>query len=140
MKTIPYLMMDGNCEQAIKFYQETLDAKLMTIMRYKDAKLMGGADFDEKDALKVMHCSLEFAGNTIYMSDALQIHDRPKPGNIEITLEFESYEDQVDTYNRLSERGQVIMPLQDTFWGASFAKIIDKFGIPWSLNFTKILE
>ena len=26
------------------------------------------------------------------------------------------------------------MPLQDTFWGASFGMLVDKYGISWMLN------
>jgi PhnB protein len=28
----------------------------------------------------------------------------------------------------------VTMPLQDTFWGARFGMLIDKFGVSWMLN------
>ena len=29
------------------------------------------------------------------------------------------------------------MPLQDTFWGAHFGMLTDRFGIQWMFNFDK---
>ena len=29
------------------------------------------------------------------------------------------------------------MELQDTFWGAKYAKVQDPFGVMWDLNYTK---
>jgi PhnB protein len=36
---------------------------------------------------------------------------------------------------KLSEGGNVTMPLQDTFWGAYFGMWTDKFGINWMVNY-----
>jgi PhnB protein len=35
----------------------------------------------------------------------------------------------------LSEGATITMPLQDTFWGARFGMLVDKFGINWMFNF-----
>lgn len=32
----PYLFFSGNCEQAINFYEQQLNAKIEMVMRYKD--------------------------------------------------------------------------------------------------------
>jgi PhnB protein len=34
----------------------------------------------------------------------------------------------------LSKDGTVLMELQDTFWGAKYAKVRDAYGIQWDLN------
>jgi PhnB protein len=33
--------------------------------------------------------------------------------------------------------GDVTMPMQDTFWGARFGMLTDKFGIKWMVNAEK---
>ena len=38
-------------------------------------------------------------------------------------------------FAKLSEGGNVTMPLTDTFWGAYFGSCTDKFGINWQLNY-----
>jgi PhnB protein len=34
----------------------------------------------------------------------------------------------------LAEGGRVETPLQDTFWGARFGQLVDRFGISWMFN------
>jgi PhnB protein len=33
-----------------------------------------------------------------------------------------------------------MMALQDTFWGAKHAVIVDKNGLQWDLNFTRAMD
>jgi PhnB protein len=40
-------------------------------------------------------------------------------------------------FSALSEKGQVTMPLQSTFWAARFGMLTDQFGMNWMLNFEK---
>ena len=42
-----------------------------------------------------------------------------------------------NTFSKLSKGGDVPMPLQKTFWSASFAMFTDRFGIPWMVNCEK---
>ncbi len=39
------------------------------------------------------------------------------------------------TFAILADGGQTTKEPQDTFWGARFAMLVDKFGIKWMLNF-----
>jgi PhnB protein len=39
------------------------------------------------------------------------------------------------TPNALSADGKVTMPLQKTFWTATFGMCTDKFGIQWMVNY-----
>jgi PhnB protein len=39
------------------------------------------------------------------------------------------------TFDAMAEGATIKMPLQDTFWGAHFGMITDKFGINWMFNF-----
>jgi PhnB protein len=40
----------------------------------------------------------------------------------------------------LAEKGQVGMPLQETFWALRFGMLVDQFGIPWMINCEKPAE
>lgn len=66
------------------------------------------------------------------------------PGNsveignhISLTIELENEAEIQKIYERLIQKGTVIMELQDTFWGAKFAKVKDSFGMIWDLNYTQ---
>lgn len=34
----------------------------------------------------------------------------------------------------MAKGGKITMPLQDTFWGARFGMLQDKFGVSWMFN------
>ena len=37
-------------------------------------------------------------------------------------------------FRALADHGTVVLPLQETFWASRFAVVVDRFGIPWSIN------
>jgi PhnB protein len=37
----------------------------------------------------------------------------------------------------MSDGGKVTMPLQDTFWGATFGMLTDQYGVNWMFNYDK---
>jgi len=37
-------------------------------------------------------------------------------------------------FQALAENGRIEMPLQKTFWANRFGVLVDRFGIPWSIN------
>jgi PhnB protein len=47
---------------------------------------------------------------------------------------LDSVAEQDRICGKLSAGGTVTQPLQETFWGARFGMVTDKFGIPWMLN------
>ncbi|MFQ3844510.1 VOC family protein [Staphylococcus pseudoxylosus] len=57
--------------------------------------------------------------------------------NVYIVLEFDSEEALTRAYNQLKADGEVQMELDDMFWGAKYAKLIDKYDIGWDLSYTK---
>jgi uncharacterized glyoxalase superfamily protein PhnB len=53
---------------------------------------------------------------------------------------FRFYERTLDgqlgsIFHQLVEGGQVVVPLARTFWAERFGMVIDRFGIPWSINY-----
>ncbi|HPM32901.1 MAG TPA: VOC family protein, partial [Chryseolinea sp.] len=49
-----------------------------------------------------------------------------------------SSDDEINTFfSKLAEGGKVKMPLHQSFWGATYGELTDKFGIHWMFNFSK---
>lgn len=40
-------------------------------------------------------------------------------------------------YKGLSDKAEIGMALQETFWAQRFAMLVDKFGTPWMINCEK---
>ncbi|WP_206528072.1 VOC family protein [Marinitoga sp. 38H-ov] len=91
----------------------------------------------EEKLEKIMHWELKIKDQILYFSDYAEVVE----GNmVFLNINCESEEEIINIYEKLSEGGKIYMELQDTFWGAKFATLIDKYGINWSLNYQKTGE
>lgn len=73
-----------------------------------------------------------FMLSDIPKDDSTMLEDR----NVYIVLEFDSESAVTEAYERLKDGGEVQMELADMFWGAKYAKLVDKYDIGWDLSYT----
>jgi PhnB protein len=130
MKLITYLTFTGNCEEAIGFYKETLGAEVIHV------SYMGEGQMEVPENLKgkVMHARLKIDENELYLSDTFDPSAVKRGNNISLSLQTDDLSQTEGLFSNLSSGGNIIMPLQDTFWGARFGIFTDKFGIQWMIN------
>lgn len=133
MQIIPYIIFpNGNCEEALKFYEKALGGQIGHISRYSDApeNSMGMAPD------KIMHTHLAADGNILFMASDGPV-DASDSGIVSLSLNFTDSGSIQNTFAALSDGGTVTMPLQDTFWGATFGMVKDRFGVKWMVNYDK---
>ena len=85
----------------------------------------------------VLHCHLKKGDFQIMLADSA---DKPSENNkhgVALLINCENVEEANHLYNGLREEGEILMELQDTFWGAKYGKVKDKFGFTWDLNCEK---
>ena len=128
IKTVtPYLNFDGTARDAITLYEKALGAKSEGVMPF------------EKDPNRVMHARVQLGGGLIMISDTQPGMPLVQGSNAHVTLDYD-YSDVGEmrrAFDALAEGGKVTMPLQDTFWGATFGMLTDRYGINWMFNATK---
>lgn len=127
-----YLNFNGNCRQAMEFYAKCLGADLY-VMPFSE----GPADMPKemKDSDKVLHAKLSKGTQVIMASDCPPGNPVQQGNNFSICINCESREEVDNLYKSLGEKGNVLMPAQDMFWGAYFGMLTDQFGINWMFNF-----
>ena len=131
MQLDPYLFFDGNCEEALKFYEECFRGKIEAMFPYAGSPAAQGmpAEWDKK----IMHSRLVFGDNVILASDAAPGRsERPQGFSMCIGLKDVSEGERV--FKALAEGGRVEMPFEKTFWSERFGMLVDRFGIPWMVN------
>ncbi|APH05771.1 VOC family protein [Bacillus weihaiensis] len=129
----PYLTFNGNAKEAIEFYKNLFQAEITNVQTFGEADFPTPPEMDDK----IMHARLEKGSLLLMFSDVFLNQIVEVGNNISLALEFTSEEEILAVYQSLSKEGTVLMELQDTFWGAKFAKVKDIFGVIWDLNFTK---
>lgn len=133
MTVKPYLMFNGKCEEAMNFYAKVLDGKIIHLSRYQGSPVEHMSD----DANKVMHATMVADGVILMGADTGEGGPQASGSQVHLTLDVDSLDKVEKIFNALSEGGNVTMALQDTFWGARFGMVTDKFGIHWMFNHEK---
>jgi PhnB protein len=131
-----YLNFNGNCEEAFNFYKSVFGGEFTYIGRFGEMPEGDGYTVPEADKNKIMHVSLPI-GNTVLMGSDTGGDWAPtfvQGNNFSVSINTESKEEANRLFNQLSAGGQVGMPMEDTFWGAYFGMLTDKFGINWMVN------
>jgi PhnB protein len=130
----PYLNFNGNCKEAMEFYQSVLGGKLDVQMA---ADVPGGAKNANKDL--VIHALLASNSMIIMASDGPDGAGITFGNSVHLSLSGED-ETALNTYfSGLSAGGQVDMPLAKQFWGDTFGMLTDKYGIHWMVNIAATL-
>lgn len=129
----PYFTLDGNAKEALEYYKEIFDGEVMNVQTFGEADFPTPPEADDR----VMHAQFKKGELFFMMSDTFPGQSVDKGNHLALALEMESEEKIQSLYDKLSEKGTVLMELQDTFWGAKYAKVKDAFGFTWDLNYTK---
>jgi PhnB protein len=144
MKPTPYIHFDGNCQEALDYYSKHLGAKVAFKMTYGDMPSQpagspaasAGCTPNPASANKIMHARIQI-GEGIVMAGDCPTGRYTKPEGFFISLDAKDTTEAKRLYDALSAKGQVFMPLGETFWAKSFGMFSDQFGIPWMINCEK---
>jgi PhnB protein len=126
MKVESYLFFDGRCEEAVEFYKKALGAEVMNLVRYKEAPQPPPPGSGEK----VMHVAMKIGDTRVMAADDCTGKHPSFDGFSKCIVLGEEAPAQ-RYFGALSEGGDVVMPLQKTFYSPCFGMVKDKFGILW---------
>lgn len=134
MKLVTALSFQGQCREALEFYQSVLGGELRAFP-YKDAPpgMPIGPEYGEW----LMHGWLEIDGQAIMGSDMMAQFapniDKPKNG-FDVSFHTDDAAEAKRVYDALSAGGKPGMPFAETFWSPGYGSFTDRFGIPWMIN------
>jgi PhnB protein len=128
---IPYLNFEGNCNEAMNFYNECLGGEL-TIQTVEHSPMASQMPPEMKDF--VLHARLE-KGNIIIMASDAKDKNMTRGDMLSLMVQCETEEEINSYFSRLSVGGVVNMPLGRQFWGATYGQLTDKFGVSWVFNY-----
>jgi len=129
-----YLTFSGNCREAMTFYKDCLGGEL-------SLQTIGESPMADKMPQQMRDCILHSTltkGALVLMASDMVAEEGLKKGNaVSLMLNCSSEEEIKKTYASLSAGGKATHPLEDTFWGAVFGDLTDRFGNHWLLHFDK---
>lgn len=126
-----YLIFDGTCAEAMRFYEKTLGAKLEMMMTAAESPMAEQCGPIGGDL--IVHARLDLDGRKLMASDAM---GQPFQGmhGFSLSLVYPTVAEAKRVFGLLAEGGKVTMPLDKTFWVEAFGMVVDRFGTPWMIN------
>ena len=130
-----YLHFKDNCREVFEFYRSVFGGEFTFFATFSEGPPEMGVPVDELD--NIMHVSYDIGGTTLMGSDVPSTFNMPleQGNNFSISYAAESREQTDELFAKISEGGNVSMPVQDMFWGSYFGSCTDKFGINWMLGY-----
>ncbi|TGB02253.1 VOC family protein [Halobacillus salinus] len=128
-----YFTFNGSAREALNYYKDIFEGEITNLQTFGDADFETPPEMDDR----IMHARFQKGDFLFMVSDSFLNQDIHPGTTISLALELDSPEEIETYYQRLKENGTVLMELQDTFWGATYAKVRDAYDITWDLNFEK---
>lgn len=131
MQVNPYLMFDGRCEEAFKFYEECGIGKIDGLLKHGGTPAEGQVPAEWRD--KIMHARMRIGDTVLMASDAPPGYQQRQQG-FSVSLQVKDLAEAERIFQALAEGGNTVMPFGKTFWSPGFGMVTDRFGVPWMVN------
>ncbi|GGF37015.1 VOC family protein [Echinicola rosea] len=131
-RVITYLTFNGNCQEAMRFYQGCLGGTL-------EFQTVGESPLSTNlpPAFKkyILHASLKHRQTILIGTDMVGEKGLKKGNSVSMMIDCDS-ENEIRAYlSNLLEGGKLIAPLEENYWGTIFGEVQDKFGNYWLLRY-----
>ncbi|MFD1095563.1 VOC family protein [Salegentibacter chungangensis] len=134
-----YLTFNGDCMEAFDFYKSALGGEFSNVSRFSEMPRQEGMpEISEEEKNRIMHIALPISKETVLMGSDTGgewAKHFKKGNNFSVSVHTDKKEESDRIFNELSKDGEVMMPMENTFWGSYFGMFTDKFGINWMVSF-----
>ena len=131
------LSFNGQCEAAFARYQQCLNGTIAFMLTWGNSP--SAADAPPGWDAKIYHATLHI-GDTVILGSDVPPDRYEHPKGFEVVLQMDEPIAAERVFHELAEGGTIKMPLQETFWASRFGVLVDRFGIPWSVNCERGVE
>ncbi|MCC9655523.1 VOC family protein [Rhodopirellula halodulae] len=134
MSVVTTLNFGGRTEEAVQHYRAVLDAEVVMLMRFRECPnpSMIPAGCEEK----IFHATFRIDGTDLMASDVGC--DDPDQGShfdgFAFAIRATSVQDAEQKFAGLASGGEVLMPLEETFFTRRYGMVQDRFGVKWKVT------
>lgn len=133
LKLIPYLVMNGNANEAIDFYEKALGAQVLFKQSFGEMPQNPEFPLPEEAKNRVGHASVKIGESELMFSDTFPGQPHSSGNQVTICISLNDADKSKQIFDALSQDGRVTMPLQETFFSPAYGSVTDKFGISFQI-------
>jgi PhnB protein len=123
---IPHLHFNGDCREAISFYERAFNARADTVIRNSDY-----APVDCRNDDRIAHAVMHIHGQKVYLNDRFGKKDTSTDIAVHLIVTFRNEADLLSCYDIMKEGSITIDPLESLPYSPLAVQFIDKFGVQW---------
>lgn len=131
---VPYLVTNGNGQEAVKFYQEALGAEVVSLQTFGDMPANPEYPLPEEAKNRVLNAQMQIGNAKLMLSDTFPGQPFQLGSQVTIALMVDNPSEAQTIFEKLQADGKVTMPLQETFWSPAYGQVTDKFGVEWQVS------
>lgn len=131
MKVETHLSFEGQCEEALIYYQQLLNIEVSMLMRFADSPDPGLCPPNSDN--KVMHANFKI-GDTAFMASDGQCSGNSNFAGFALSFNAETEAEGERIFTAFAQEGRIIKPLANSFWGGLYGEVSDKFGLTWMIS------
>lgn len=128
MELRTYVNFAGRCAEAFTFYEKHLGGRIGMMMTHGQSPDQSHVKPEWKDA--VLHARISLGGTELMGAD---IPSAQPMRSAYLSLGVGSDAEAERIFSALADGGEVLMPMQETFFATRFAQVRDRFGINWMI-------
>jgi PhnB protein len=127
MRVTPYLHLDGNCREVMRFYQECFGGQL-------ELQVLGESPMAEHMPTelhdRILNAQLVAGEFMLMASDFSSPEQLVRSGVVALSVHATDLEATRAAFEKLSEGATVTNPLKEEFFGI-YGDLTDKYGFSW---------
>lgn len=129
-KLVTFLMFEGKAEAAMNFYISLFTGSEIVSMERYGANEAGAAN-------SVKHATFSLNGQLFMCIDSPAKHGFTFSPSMSIYVNCDTEAELKTLFEKLSENGNIFMPLAPYPFSDMYGWVGDQFGVAWQLNLTK---
>jgi PhnB protein len=130
----PYLVFNGDGQEAVKFYERALNAKVLSVQTFGEMPGNSQSHLPEEAKDLVLNAHLKVGNIDLMLSDTFPGQTYQLGSQVTVALLINDPEESREIFGKLADGGQVGMELQKTFWSPLYGQVTDKFGVTWQVS------
>ncbi|MCM3567631.1 VOC family protein [Neobacillus mesonae] len=133
VRLIPYLVMNGNANDAIRFYEKALDAQILFKQSFGEMPENPEFPLPEEAKNLISHATIKVGETEMMFSDTFPGQHHQSGNQVTICITTDDAEKARKFFDELKEGGKVDMPLQETFFSPAYGNLTDQFGVNFQI-------
>jgi PhnB protein len=133
MQLTPYVFFDGNAREAIRFYEEVLDAEILFCQTLGEGPENPDHPLPAEMKEKIAHAVLKVGDTELMIADAFPGQPLREGNQVNICITVNTTEKAQQLYDALKQNGHVGIPLEETYFSPAYALVTDPFGVTFQI-------